>query len=62
MDKLNHTLNQLHTLANTKSLHGMARFGIDTNGQIVKSVSNQFSKLTAISLFFQKKYCIKYLT
>ncbi len=42
MDKLNHTLNQLHTLANTKSLHGMARFGIDTNWEDVKYVSNQF--------------------
>jgi len=32
MDKLDHILNQLHALANTKSLPGMARFGIETSG------------------------------
>lgn len=32
MDTLNHILNQLHALANTKSLSGMARFGIETSG------------------------------
>jgi len=34
MQKLKHTLDQLHTMANTKSLPGMARFGIDTNGRL----------------------------
>ncbi len=32
MDKLKHILDQLHALANTKSLPGMARFGIETSG------------------------------
>ncbi len=32
MDKLNHILDQLHALANRKSLSGMARFGIETSG------------------------------
>ena len=32
MQKLKHTLDQLHTMANTKSLPGMARFGIQTSG------------------------------
>ena len=32
MDKLNHILDQLHALANSKSLPGMARFGIETSG------------------------------
>lgn len=31
MNKLDHILNQLHALANTKSLPGMARFGIETS-------------------------------
>ena len=32
MDTLDHILDQLHALANTKSLPGMARFGIETSG------------------------------
>jgi 3-methyladenine DNA glycosylase AlkD len=38
MEKLNHILTQLHALADTKSLPGMARFGIDTNGRLGISI------------------------
>lgn len=38
MDKLTHILDQLHSLSNTKSLPGMARFGIDTTGRLGISV------------------------
>ena len=38
MDKLTHILDQLHSLSNTKSLPGMACFGIDTTGRLGISV------------------------
>ena len=38
MSEINHILNQLHALENTKSLPGMARFGIDINGRLGISI------------------------
>ena len=56
MDKLNHILDQLHTLANAKNLPGMARFGIKTGGRLgisipqLRKIANQTGRDHQLSL------------